>query len=419
MSERNDAKVDAVVIGGGPAGASTAIFLALAGWSVVLVEKQHFPRRKVCGECIAAPNLELLDALGIGAAFDAIAGAPLRNVAYMLGEHTIHAQLPPYQDSIHPWGKALGREHLDTLLVARAAQVGVMVLQPWNVRSITGEPGHYRCEAVDVASGEIRLLHAPVVVAAHGSWELAPDATTGMRQNKKPPMPSDLFAFKANFKRADLETGVIAVLAFQGGYGGMVVGDHDSLTLACCIRRDHLAAMRAAEPSLSAPEAVQKTLVNRCQGVRRALEPAIQEEPWLSTGPIRPGIRLQRSSKVFLIGNAAGEAHPIVGEGMSMALQSAWLLTRVLTEQRHRLADPVSHRQVQHIYAQRWHACFAQRIRLAAMLAHASMRPGAIRFALPVLQHWPGLLTAAARYSGKTRAVTPPMQALARACLPS
>ena len=40
---------DALIIGAGPAGSSAAILLARAGWSVALIEKQRFPRRKVCG----------------------------------------------------------------------------------------------------------------------------------------------------------------------------------------------------------------------------------------------------------------------------------------------------------------------------------------------------------------------------------
>ena len=65
---------DALVIGGGPAGATTAFLLAQAGWSVAIVEKSGFPRRKVCGEFLSAANAELLDALGVGAAFRASAG---------------------------------------------------------------------------------------------------------------------------------------------------------------------------------------------------------------------------------------------------------------------------------------------------------------------------------------------------------
>ena len=67
-------RFDAIIIGAGPAGSTAAVLLARAGWSVALVEKQRFPRRKVCGECLAASNLPLLDALGIGAEFNASAG---------------------------------------------------------------------------------------------------------------------------------------------------------------------------------------------------------------------------------------------------------------------------------------------------------------------------------------------------------
>ncbi len=56
---------DAIIVGAGPAGASAAILLSKAGLSVALVEKQAFPRRKVCGDCVSASNLPLLDGLGI------------------------------------------------------------------------------------------------------------------------------------------------------------------------------------------------------------------------------------------------------------------------------------------------------------------------------------------------------------------
>ena len=60
---------DAIVVGAGPAGSTAAILLASAGWSVALIEKQPFPRRKVCGACIGAGNLPLLATLGIGDEF--------------------------------------------------------------------------------------------------------------------------------------------------------------------------------------------------------------------------------------------------------------------------------------------------------------------------------------------------------------
>jgi len=116
-------RFDVAIVGAGPAGATAAILLARAGWSVALIERQVFPRRKVCGECIAASNIALLDALGIGAEVEAHAGAELRRVALMRGEETIVATLPPGEGA-HRWGRAIGREHLDTWLADAAEAAG-------------------------------------------------------------------------------------------------------------------------------------------------------------------------------------------------------------------------------------------------------------------------------------------------------
>jgi len=403
---------DAIIVGGGPAGSTAAILLAQAGWSVALVEKHAFPRRKVCGECIAATNLPLLDALGVGAAFGALAGPELRRVGLHAGAHTLVAALPRDTASAYPWGRALGREHLDTLLLQRAADVGATVWQPWTVKRMTRAGVHHVCEMSSAKkAGPATTLTAPVLIAAHGSWE--PDPA----RNDKPHRSqagSDLFAFKATFRDARIEPGLLPVLAFPGGYGGMVLGDHGLTTLAFCIRRDALREARAryhgGKAALSAVAHVQA----QCLGVRDALVGATLEAPWLSVGPIQPGIRAPwRDDGVFAIGNVAGEAHPILGEGISMAIQSAWLLCDRL------LARPAVLRggepgaralaEVGREYASGWRRSFAPRIRLATVFAHLAMRPGAAGPLLPLLQRWPGLLTSGARLGAKVRHVVQPM----------
>ena len=161
---------DAIVVGAGPAGSSAAILLARAGWSVALVEKQRFPRRKVCGECLAATNLPLLAALGVGPAFAASAGPELRRVALMSGDDTVVADLPATPHPQYPWGRALGRETLDTLLLERAQAAGAHVLQPWSALAIEGNAGDWRCAVEALGTREAVSLRAPVAIAAHGSW---------------------------------------------------------------------------------------------------------------------------------------------------------------------------------------------------------------------------------------------------------
>jgi flavin-dependent dehydrogenase len=405
---------DAIIIGAGPAGSSAAILLALAGWSVVLIEKQSFPRRKVCGECIAASNLPLLEALGIGAALEAHAGPALRRLALMRGERLIEADLPPAAHQKYRWGRALGRELLDTLLLERARSVGVHVLQPWSAQSIEGQAGDWRCtvRAVDRHTGV--TLHAPVAIAAYGSWEAPP---AGRPPRRPTHGAADLLAFKANFRGAALDEGLLPVLSFDGGYGGMVMAGGGTATVACCIRRDRLDACRRAAPGRSAGDAIEALLRRDCGGARIALEGASRDGAWLAAGPLDPGIRLRAGDDLFCIGNAAGEAHPIIGEGMSMALQSAWMLCAHLLDdaRRARMPEALWQRDVGRRYAAQWRRHFAPRLRLAAAFANAAMRPASAALLLALGRAWPGFLTLGASWGGKAHCAIDPaaMAALA------
>jgi len=399
-------RFDALIVGAGPSGSSAAILLATAGWSVALIEKQDFPRRKVCGECVAASNLPLLDALGIGGAFADQAGPELKRVALMHGAQSVWADLPAAADARHPWGRAIGREALDTLLLARAKAAGATVLQPWAVQRISGVAGDQHCTVREPASGRSKVLQAPVVILAHGSWEPLPDDRAVQRLARS---GADLLAFKANFTGGNLAAGLLPMLAFDGGYGGMVLADGGLVTLAGCIRADRLDALRRAAPGRPAGEVVEDMLKRQCNGVDEALAGATRCGSWLASGPLRPGVRLRDDDQVFRIGNAAGEVHPIVGEGISMALQSSWLLCARLEATRPPRGTGAS-ALWQHVARQRymadWRRHFLPRLRLAAGLAHLAMRPAGAAALIATFKHFPTLLTRGALWSGKVSSVT-------------
>jgi flavin-dependent dehydrogenase len=418
---------DALIIGAGVAGSTAAILLAQAGWSVAVMEKHRFPRRKVCGECIAPGNLALLDALGIGTAFDRLAGSPLKRVGLFVGNDMLTAALPRYSHPAHGWGRALGREHLDTLLLQRAAECGVSVWQPWVVRALGQVGDRHECALRALDSDREARVSATVLIDAHGSWESLPNAAA-MRPAPSWRAPdahepvtrvalrdSDLFAFKGNFRGARLDADLLPVLSFPGGYGGMVMAAEGELTLACCIRRDALQAIRAKSPGERAAHAVQRHLQASCRGVRLALAEARQHNSWLSVGPIRPGTRKAAvGGGRFAIGNAAGEAHPILGEGISMAIQSAWLLCSELLGTAHATAAAAQEPHVAEAVRRAWARSFSGRVRTAAVFSHLAMRPAAARALLPLLRRWPSLLGAGARLGGKVSCVVDPEQWAAR-----
>lgn len=365
-------RFDATVLGAGPAGATTARLLAQAGWRVALVEKAVFPRRKVCGEFLSATSLPVLRACGIAEDYLAAAGPMVTHVGVYAGDAAIVSRT---EDA---WGRALGRDRLDTLLRDAAVTAGAELLQPAEVVShLRTDDGHI-CRLEDG-----REIASRVVIAACGSWNAR--APFAVPQETR---PGDLFAFKALFRGAQLPDGLMPLLAFPGGYGGMVASNDGLTSLSCCIRRDELTHARARHGG-KAGEAVLAHVRKTTTHVEQALLGAALDGAVLSVGPIHPGIRAREKDGVFFVGNLAGEAHPIIAEGISMAIQGGALLAQCLIAGR-----PQD-------YPLLWSRRFATRIHAAGLFAHLAVNGATRAASRAVIQAVPQILDWGARLSGK------------------
>ncbi|HEV3408652.1 MAG TPA: FAD-dependent monooxygenase, partial [Chthoniobacterales bacterium] len=125
---------EVAIVGSGPAGASCAAFCAAAGIRTLLLEREKFPREKVCGDCLNPSCTPVLERLQLGERVRALPHAALKRVDFIaFGGHTVSVPLPDRAEI------AVKRSVFDELLMQRAAEAGAEVRDA-NVVSAVAPP---------------------------------------------------------------------------------------------------------------------------------------------------------------------------------------------------------------------------------------------------------------------------------------
>src|ERR1043165_8065311 len=108
---------DVAIVGGGPAGSTCAAFCARAGLRTVLIEREKFPREKVCGDCLNPECWPILRQLGIDQRVRESPHGPLESVAFIgLHDRSVEIELPHGEDA----EISIKRSLFDALLLDRA-----------------------------------------------------------------------------------------------------------------------------------------------------------------------------------------------------------------------------------------------------------------------------------------------------------
>jgi len=295
-------RVDAVVVGAGPAGSTAALLLARGGARVALVDKARFPRDKACGDLVGPRALALLSALGL----DPPGGRPV-GAMVALGPSGRRVTLPARAGLTYPGhGLAISRLRFDRWLRDEAVAAGAEPLEG-RVRSVQGD-------TVELDDG--RRFATDVVIGADGATS-AVGAAAGL---VSPPAVLWGFAYRA-YARQRVERPVIALwnpAPHEGfpGYGWIFPGEGDeaNVGLGIGLRADRRGARRAVEQFGAF-----------CRHLERheLLSGPVEGRPlggWLKIGMVGT---VAARGRVFLVGDAAGLVNPLQGEGIAPAMTSA------------------------------------------------------------------------------------------------
>ncbi|HEX2373333.1 MAG TPA: geranylgeranyl reductase family protein [Actinomycetota bacterium] len=157
---------DALVIGGGPGGSATAFHLARGGARVCLVEKQTYPRDKVCGDGLTPRAVRALDHMGLREEYQSwsrSAGLKVHG-----GGHVIELPWPELEE--YPsFGLARPRADLDQLLARTAATAGAELREATEAVEPLVEGGVVKGAVVRRQGEDPVALRSEVVVAADGA----------------------------------------------------------------------------------------------------------------------------------------------------------------------------------------------------------------------------------------------------------
>lgn len=346
----------ALIVGGGPAGASAAIVLARARAPHVLIERSRETGDAICGGFLSWRTLDSLALLGI--APEALGGARITQVRVFAGDRMVETRLRR---------AALGvsRHRLDSVLLAQARSEGAAIERGVTVRAMTpstaqfADGGEMTADAVFLASGkhDVRGLARPAL--ARGD-----DPALGLRVRLPAAPGLDRLIGDA-----------IELHLFDRGYVGIVRQEDGSANVCMAV---HRSAMLAA----GSPAALLDTLPRDHPRLGDRLAYRSGSAPIDAIANVPYGWRQTTGTRgLFRLGDQAGVIPSLAGEGMGIAIASGIRAGHAYLSGG---ADAATRFQTDFANAT------ARPIRLAGLVRDAAERPGLSRMAVPLLSCFPG-----------------------------
>jgi flavin-dependent dehydrogenase len=288
---------DVAIVGGGPAGSSCAAFCAMAGLQSLVLDREKFPREKVCGDCLNPSCWPVLERLALADRVRDLPHSKLCSVEFIsINGRGVTVDLPSGADG----EISVKRSLFDDLLLRRAGELGVNVREQTTVTGLSRDD-HWTIETSSGDSFQARLL-----IGADGR-----NSTVAHLCNLLPRPARERVALQAHIP-LPRDFGNRIVLQFlREGYSGQASVNETQLNL--CL--------------VGTPPTISKL---RRWAERKFQLPA--DQGWRTITPLTRSPVPSAHDNLFFIGDAARVVEPFTGEGIYYALRSGELAAKTVAK---------------------------------------------------------------------------------------
>jgi menaquinone-9 beta-reductase len=325
---------DVVIVGGGPAGSSCAAFCALAGLRTVVLEREKFPREKVCGDCLNPSCWPVLERLELAQRVRDLRHSKLSSVEFIaIDDRAVVVDLPSGADC----EISVKRSLFDNLLLRRARELGAEICEQTTVAALSRN-SDWKIETVPD-----EIFHARILIGADGR-----NSTVARLCNLLPRPTRERVALQAHVA-LPRDFGNRVVLQFlDEGYSGQAPVSENELNLCLVGRPSTISSLRH-------------------WASRQFQLPA--DQPWRTVTPLARSPLLCTRENLFFIGDAARVVEPFTGEGIYYALRSGELAANTVTKIIGGEERQVALREFARTYAEMYHGrLWINRLARAAVL---------------------------------------------------
>ncbi|GAK77573.1 probable alkylhalidase homolog [Nonlabens ulvanivorans] len=322
---------DVIIAGGGLAGLTAAIHLS-QHFKVLVIDPDTYPRHKMCGEYLSMEVDSYLKSLGIH--INDLSQVTINNFRFTRGSQSIKTATLPLG------GIGVSRYSLDLELYNKAKEKTDFLLD--RVLDIILNHNHYEVITTD------QKLTARQVIIATGKRSLLDKKLARPFIQKKSPW----LAVKMHYK-FKMSNDIVELHAFKGGYAGLSKIENGNVNLCYLVNYESFKEYKDIN-------AFNKEVLTQNIALKEFFKVAVPiwEKP-ITISQISFEQKQPVEGKLLMIGDTAGLIHPLCGNGMAMAIHSAQIASKYVTQY---LQDEITRDQMLIKYSKSWRKTFSNRL---------------------------------------------------------